>query len=535
MYVQSDDGRVYAVIGATGQELWEYRISTAGASPSWHSSPAVGEGGTVYVESSEEVVHALNGATGQLVWTFPTGGLCVDGSPVIGADGSICVPANVPAGGPSSEMRLYALDPANGRIRWQAGGVADVGYRGPLSPAISAEGVVYQAQSWTGGFWPDLFTVFGLSAMDGATGRQMWSQSLLRVWNASSPAMGSDGTLYVGASDGLYALITASAGGLARSPWPKFRADAQNTGRVRPVTPLRLAISRHENRARIEWTTPAVLQSSDALVPADWQDLREVTSPYDVEPANVQRFYRLRRPRRRGSDRCLRGPGHSSRGPFALPAPAPHSSAVTAGLEPGGVARLVQFTRGQGERLKRRVHLGRGEAAPVQLEEQHRRGEGRPFVAVHERMVAHQSERIGGGQLEQIRLAVGEELAGSGLRGIEQGRVAQPPPTAELGEQPLLQRQNRLPKDPVRFPHFASARRVFRYRRMTPSAASICRTNCSCPSVTGVRRMVPSGASVRQRESPAATFSLAIASFGSTTPTELPTLRSLSSKTMSRC
>ncbi|MCZ7638653.1 MAG: PQQ-binding-like beta-propeller repeat protein [Verrucomicrobia bacterium] len=123
VYVQSDDGRVYAVIGATGQELWEYRISTAGASPSWHSSPAVGEGGTVYVESSEEVVHALNGATGQLVWTFPTGGLCVDGSPVIGADGSICVPANVPAGGPSSEMRLYALDPANGRIRWQAGGL----------------------------------------------------------------------------------------------------------------------------------------------------------------------------------------------------------------------------------------------------------------------------------------------------------------------------------------------------------------------------------------------------------------------------
>ena len=221
--------------------------------------------------------------------------------------------------------------------------------------------------------------------------------------------------------------------------------------------------------------------------------------------------------------------------PFTPRTRAPHSSAVTAGPEPGGVARLVQFTRGQGERLKRRVHLSRGEAAPVQLEEQHRRGEGRPLVAVHERMVAHQSERIGGGQLEQIRLAVGEELPGSGQRGIEQGRVAQPPPTAELGEQPLLQRQNRLPKDPVRFPHFASARRVFRYRRMTPSAASICRTNCSCPSVTGVRRMVPSGASVRQRESPAATFSLAIASFGSTTPTELPTLRSLSSNTMSRC
>ena len=174
-------------------------------------------------------------------------------SPVIGADGSIYLPAHVPAGGASYETRLYALDPATGRIRWQTEVGPDFGDQGPVSPVISAEGVVYQAHSWSGGFWPDLFSVFGVSALDGATGRQIWSQSLLRLWNASSPAIGSDGTLYVGTSDGLYAFITTSVGGLARSPWPKFRGDAQNTGRVSLPAPVNLRVSRQGEKVRIEW------------------------------------------------------------------------------------------------------------------------------------------------------------------------------------------------------------------------------------------------------------------------------------------
>ena len=46
------------------------------------------------------------------------------------------------------------------------------------------------------------------------------------------PAIGADGTVYVASGDGkVYALCSSSVGGLARSPWPKFRHDAQNTGR----------------------------------------------------------------------------------------------------------------------------------------------------------------------------------------------------------------------------------------------------------------------------------------------------------------
>ena len=48
----------------------------------------------------------------------------------------------------------------------------------------------------------------------------------------SSPAIGSDGTVYVGSGDGkLYAIKTESLG-LAKSPWPMRGQNARHTGRV---------------------------------------------------------------------------------------------------------------------------------------------------------------------------------------------------------------------------------------------------------------------------------------------------------------
>ena len=48
----------------------------------------------------------------------------------------------------------------------------------------------------------------------------------------SSPAIGSDGTVYVGSVDNkLYAIKTESLG-LAKSPWPMRGQNARHTGRV---------------------------------------------------------------------------------------------------------------------------------------------------------------------------------------------------------------------------------------------------------------------------------------------------------------
>ena len=51
-------------------------------------------------------------------------------------------------------------------------------------------------------------------------------------WVTSSPAIGPDGTVYVGSEDKkLYAIETESKGP-AKSPWPMFGQNAQRTGRA---------------------------------------------------------------------------------------------------------------------------------------------------------------------------------------------------------------------------------------------------------------------------------------------------------------
>ena len=48
----------------------------------------------------------------------------------------------------------------------------------------------------------------------------------------SSPAIGSDGTVYIGSQDSkLYAIKTESKG-LAKNPWPMRGQNARHTGRV---------------------------------------------------------------------------------------------------------------------------------------------------------------------------------------------------------------------------------------------------------------------------------------------------------------
>lgn len=50
-------------------------------------------------------------------------------------------------------------------------------------------------------------------------------------WVYSSPAIAADGTVYVGSSD-CYLYAVQGGSPLAESPWPKFRHDNRNAGRV---------------------------------------------------------------------------------------------------------------------------------------------------------------------------------------------------------------------------------------------------------------------------------------------------------------
>ena len=70
-----------------------------------------------------------------------------------------------------------------------------------------------------------------LTGCDGTGGTVLWEFETGDSVG-SSPAIGPDGTVYVGSHDkNLYAIKTDSKGP-AESPWPMFGQNAQRTGRV---------------------------------------------------------------------------------------------------------------------------------------------------------------------------------------------------------------------------------------------------------------------------------------------------------------
>ena len=88
------------------------------------------------------------------------------------------------------------------------------------SPAIGSDGTVYVGSRDN-----------KLYAINGKSGVNLWEfETGGNVF--SSPAIGSDGTVYVGSFDNkLYAIKTDSKG-LAKSPWPMRGQNAQHTGRA---------------------------------------------------------------------------------------------------------------------------------------------------------------------------------------------------------------------------------------------------------------------------------------------------------------
>ena len=91
------------------------------------------------------------------------------------------------------------------------------------SPAIGSDGTIYFGSRGS-----------KLYALNGENGVKLWEFATGgEVW--SSPAIGSDGTVYVGSNDKkLYAIKTDSTG-LAKSPWPMRGQNPQHTGRA-PAT-----------------------------------------------------------------------------------------------------------------------------------------------------------------------------------------------------------------------------------------------------------------------------------------------------------
>lgn|GEM_PF-1166001 len=244
LYFGSDNKNMYA-FNPSGTSKWSLSTSNE-----VDSSPSIGPDGTIYWGARDNIIRAF-APDGRQKWTFTTQGM-MNSSMAVGADGTLYTGAG---------NQLYAITP-EGKIRWQFS--ARAGSQYPSSPAIGPDGTIYicfsggglyavdatGAQKWVVSTYSASYSSpavdaegtiylglgpYNISAYN-PDGSQKWKFST-RGDSWSSPAITADGTIYFASGNTLYA-IYGSGDGLAKSPWPKFHQNNQNTGSmVGPVSP----------------------------------------------------------------------------------------------------------------------------------------------------------------------------------------------------------------------------------------------------------------------------------------------------------
>jgi outer membrane protein assembly factor BamB len=206
IYFGSEDDYIYALY-PNGTLKWKYLTSVA-----VYSSPAIGDDGTVYCGSHDGNLYALYPNNGTLKWKYQTGDLVARG-PSVADDGTIYFG--------SWDGYLYAVYP-DGSLKWKTGG-----HLAGTTPVTAQDGTIYVGNrylsaiypnngsvKWTFNPGPDRFIQGGnpcisaegtiyFGTSDGgeiiainSDGTERWRKNIGTVHSA--PAIGSDGTVYIG-------------------------------------------------------------------------------------------------------------------------------------------------------------------------------------------------------------------------------------------------------------------------------------------------------------------------------------------------
>jgi outer membrane protein assembly factor BamB len=180
VYCTSYGSYLYALYPENGTVKWQYY--TGG---SVRTSPCVADDGTVYVVSVNGVLHALY-PNGTLKWQADY----IDGgtSPTIGQDGTIYC----------GYHKLYAINP-NGTIKW----IFNPGEGRSIkegTPCNSLDGTIYFGTYISYSTQPDGGELIAVNP----DGTERWRIYLATMWIMSAPAIGSDGTVYVGSVNDAY-------------------------------------------------------------------------------------------------------------------------------------------------------------------------------------------------------------------------------------------------------------------------------------------------------------------------------------------
>ncbi len=180
VYCGSHDDYVYAFYPNNGTVKWKFKTG------SWvHGSPTIGDDGTIYIGSDNGYLYALYPNNGSMKWRCSIGATWA--SPALDENGTLYIGV--------WEEKFYAIFP-NGTIKW----TFDPGHRiWGSSAAISADETIYFGTSDISGTSPWEFDIIALNP----DGTEKWRKYIETIF--SSPAIGEDGTVYIGSEDGLRA------------------------------------------------------------------------------------------------------------------------------------------------------------------------------------------------------------------------------------------------------------------------------------------------------------------------------------------
>jgi len=185
VYVGGD--KLYALDGKTGDIVWQFNRKTA-----QRTAPAIDSKGILFIAGQSGNFFALDSKNGKIKWEIKLNGHA--SSPAISPNGTVFIGLD--------GNRVIALDGSDGSIKWEfRGGKKAIefeddiyGYR-PSSPALGTDGSVYVG-----------FGDKKIYALNGETGTKIW-EFTTKNKVAATPVVGKDGSVVVGSMDNnVYAL-----------------------------------------------------------------------------------------------------------------------------------------------------------------------------------------------------------------------------------------------------------------------------------------------------------------------------------------
>ena len=210
-HTQSFDGPgTFTALKPNGTLKWKVAVGQFGTT----SSPAIGPDGLIYLGFADGTLRAFrdNGTSVTPMWKQKVGTTAITASPVIGPDGTIYIGSN-------TGMSALTVDPSHPdnpvKIKWTFATSGIVDQAAALSAATSNAGTLFFASRFT-----NQHTIYALNNLGSPTPSVKWKYGPVPLSQnaAGFPVIGSDGIVYVGLGNGVYA-FSATASGTATPLW----------------------------------------------------------------------------------------------------------------------------------------------------------------------------------------------------------------------------------------------------------------------------------------------------------------------------